>query len=63
MTLLTYNTGHTAIDLIELKCICMANFSIYNVSKKIPPGFSDIFFTNGWEFLVQILHVPIYTLL
>jgi len=26
-------------------------------SKKDPPlWFSDIFFPNGWEFLVQILH-------
>ena len=31
--------------------------NIYSVSqKKSPLRFSDIFFPNGWEFLVQILH-------
>ena len=33
------------------------NTAIYSVSQKIPaPMFSYIFFPNGWEFLVQILH-------
>jgi len=46
----------------------LANSDIYNKEstklcclstvwvKKSPLGFSDIFFVNGWEFLVQILH-------
>jgi len=29
---------------------------MYTVSQKSPLRFSDIFFPNGWEFLVQILH-------
>jgi len=28
----------------------------YSVSQKKSPDFSDIFFKNGWEFLVQFLH-------
>jgi len=28
----------------------------YSVSQPPPLKFSDIFFQNGWEFLVQILH-------
>jgi len=30
--------------------------AVYSVSQKISPKFSGIFFPNGCEFLVQILH-------
>jgi len=30
---------------------------LYSVSQKIPPGVFCHFFPNGWEYLVQILHI------
>jgi len=42
------NTSSEVTDCIEWN-------SLFSVSKKSTLRFSDIFFPNGWEFLVQIL--------